>query len=59
MTVDSEVTWFVQVVEVNTLRAAIRPAKRGRIRSGTMVARNLRSENDDIFSTERLVDKSR
>lgn len=43
MTVDSGITWSVQVVEANTL--IVRPAKRGRIQSGTMVARNLRSES--------------
>jgi hypothetical protein len=44
MTVDSGITWSVQVVEANTLIAAVRLAKTGRIQGGTMVAaRNLRS----------------
>jgi len=59
MTVDSGITWFVHVVEAKTLIAAVRPAKRGRIQGGTMVARNLRGKNGDIFSVEYLIDESR
>lgn len=46
------------VVEAKTLIAAIRPAKR-RIQGGTMVARNLRGDDVDIFSMECLIDESR
>ena len=47
------------VVKAKTLIAAVRPAKRGRVQSGTMVTRNLGSEDCDIISMECLINESR